>query len=358
MRQKIDQMRTLLRQRIEGLPPGYFALVMATGILAAAADEWGFHPLALTLFAIAALAHLILLLMNGIRVITVPRRVLADCADPRTCFGFFTVVAGGNVLASWLAVHHYPAIASWLWVGDTALGLVLANVFFTALVVRNTQPLPSSVNGTWLIAAVATHSVVIVAVDLAPWMRAFIPNVIFVAWLVWTCGLALYALILAFVWQRLLFSDVSPHDLTPPYWISMGAAAIGALAGTRLVATLGSSATESLQLLVPFTYGLTLLMWGWATWWIPQLIIFGVWRHVAHRQAIRYDSSLWGMVFPLGMYATVTAQIWSMTRWGVAATLSLVFLWIAGAAWLATFVGMVRSWLSALSRRRLYSNNS
>lgn len=349
-------MKKMLLQALEGLSPGYFALVMATGIVAAASEEWGLHTLGMTLFGVAGLAHVVLLIINGARALMVPQRVLADCTDPRTCFAFFTLVAGGNVLASWLAVHHYAAIASWLWALDGVLGLLLVYVVFTGLVIRNSQPISACVNGTWLIVVVAVHSIVIVGVDLSTSLREIIPNLTFVAWLLWACGMALYAFILSIVWQRLLFGEVSPDDLSPPYWISMGAAAIGALAGTRLLTAQEVGASHGVELLIPITYALTLFMWAWATWWIPQLLIFGVWRHVTHRRSVLYEPSLWGMVFPLGMYATVTAEIQEMTQWRPLATMSFLFLWLAVAAWVATFGGMVRSWLSHLARQNSRSD--
>lgn len=46
---------------------------------------------------------------------------------------------------------------------------------------------------------------------------------------------------------------------------------------------------------------MSLLLWAWATWWIPLLVIFGVWRHLVHCQPLRYHPMYWSLVFPLGM---------------------------------------------------------
>ena len=61
--------------------------------------------------------------------------------------------------------------------------------------------------------------------------------------------------------------------------------------------------------LLPFIKGFTLLFWATATWWIPMLLILGVWRHVYRRFPLRYDPLYWGAVFPLGMYTACTFRL-------------------------------------------------
>src|SRR5215211_6435053 len=49
--------------------------------------------------------------------------------------------------------------------------------------------------------------------------------------------------------------------------------------------------------LLPFLKGMTLLFWATATWWIPVLVILGIWRHLIRRFPFRYDPLYWGAVF-------------------------------------------------------------
>jgi hypothetical protein len=72
--------------------------------------------------------------------------------------------------------------------------------------------------------------------------------------------------------------------------------AISTLAGTMLL--IQSSRSPLLTDLAPFVKGMTLLFWSTATWWIPMLVILGVWRHGYRRFALRYDPLYWGAVFP------------------------------------------------------------
>jgi hypothetical protein len=36
------------------------------------------------------------------------------------------------------------------------------------------------------------------------------------------------------------------------------------------------------------------------------LIIFGVWRHIYRKHTVRYEPTMWSMVFVLGMYSAAT----------------------------------------------------
>jgi len=53
----------------------------------------------------------------------------------------------------------------------------------------------------------------------------------------------------------------------------------------------------------PFIDGVTLIMWAWATWWIPLLLLFGIWKHGICPVPLTYTPMFWSLVFPLGMYA-------------------------------------------------------
>ena len=115
---------------------------------------------------------------------------------------------------------------------------------------------------------------------LVPALAADAPDVpLFAALAFWLVGSMLYIWLIALIFHRILFLPLSPGDLTPPYWINMGAMAISTLAGVRLVAEAGRM--PLLTELLPFLKGMTLLFWATATWWIPILLALGAWRHLA-----------------------------------------------------------------------------
>src|SRR5205823_5307027 len=107
-------------------------------------------------------------------------------------------------------------------------------------------------------------------------------------------------LLITLIFYRFTFLGMPSDRLTPPYWINMGAVAITTLAGARLI--LASEGSHILADMLPFIKGFTLFFWSTGSWWIPLLVILGIWRHIYIRFPLRYDPQYWGLVFPLGMY--------------------------------------------------------
>jgi tellurite resistance protein TehA-like permease len=132
---------------------------------------------------------------------------------------------------------------------------------------------------------------------------------------------------------------MDPDQATPPYWINMGALAITTLAGAGLILAAGS--WDLLAELVPFLKGMTLLFWAFATWWIPLLILMGIWRHGVRRVRLRYDPQFWALVFPLGMYSVATTKMIAAVGLTFGGWIPIIAFWAAAVAWTITFVGMI-----------------
>jgi tellurite resistance protein TehA-like permease len=181
----------------------------------------------------------------------------------------------------------------------------------------------------------------VLACLLVPALAADTPDVpLFVALAFWLVGSMLYIWLIAFIFHRILFLPLTPGDLTPPYWINMGAMAISTLAGVRLVGEAGrmSLLTE----LLPFLKGMTLLFWATATWWIPILLALGAWRHLRQRVPLTYEHGYWAAVFPLGMYTVCTQNLIRVFGLPFLDPIATVFVWVALAAGGVTFVGFSR----------------
>src|SRR5207237_2886745 len=114
--------------------PGYFALVMATGIISIAAFQLSLKPVAWVLLVINVIAYVILWLLLLIRLIRFFPRVKADIMDHARGPGFFTVVAGTCVLGSELVIvlGKYRAAAI-LWIVGLLLWVLIMYTFLAAV---------------------------------------------------------------------------------------------------------------------------------------------------------------------------------------------------------------------------------
>src|SRR3546814_14213324 len=77
----------------------------------------------------------------------------------------------------------------------------------------------------------------------------------FFALSMWLWGGMLYIWMMSLIFYRYAFFTFEPGDLSPPYWINMGAMAISALAGALLIANVAHA--PFLLSLQPFIKGFT-----------------------------------------------------------------------------------------------------
>ena len=327
---------------VASLFPGSFALVMATGIVSVGAFQQGFETLARALLAVNVAAYVVLWVLTIVRLVRFPGRVLDDVSAHQRGAGFLTMVAGTNVLGSQVALFTSSAgIALGMWIAGLVLWIVLTYWFLTAVTVRAEKPpLEAGIGGAWLLLVVSTESIGVLGALLAPSVGAT-EGLLLVSILAHLVGLMLYLVVIGLIFYRWTFLPLSGDQVTPPYWINMGALAITALAGSNLVSAAGS--WPVLERLVPFLTGTTLLAWGFATWWIPLLLAIGVWRHGVQRVPIRYDPQYWSLVFPLGMYSASTFRLEVALNVGLPSAIASTAFWVALAAWVVTALGMASS---------------
>jgi tellurite resistance protein TehA-like permease len=339
--------QTLWEEGIKSLNPAYFALVMATGIVSLASRLWGMPSIAVGLFGLNIGLFFILWALTTLRLIRFPREVWSDLTDHKRGVGFFTTIAANCVLGTQcllIAEWRTPSIA--LWSLGILLWCILTYTVFTSFTVKAVKPtLPEGLHGGWLVSVVAAQSIAVLGALLGPGFGSDQERVLFFALTMWLGGGMLYLWIISLIFYRYSFFPMSPADLSPPYWINMGAMAISTLAGATLLAAADNS--PLLTQLLPFLKGLVLVCWATATWWIPMLIILGVWRHVYRRFRLTYDPLYWGAVFPLGMYAVCTFRLSQVMDLPFLMPVSQAFLYVALAAWLVTFSGLLYSLLAA-----------
>ncbi|MFD8463084.1 tellurite resistance/C4-dicarboxylate transporter family protein [Streptomyces antimycoticus] len=329
----------------EDLSPGAFAFVMATGIVSTALAERGASASSAVLLWIAAVGYVVLWAGYLWRTAFRWQRVRTDLAGPRG-FAFLTLVAASDVLAGRLALDGHYGTATALAVIGVAGWLVLGYGVPLLLVCSVRGLSLRQVNGTWFIWVVGTQTVAVVTAALVPHTGSRALGVLASA--CWAVGLLQYLLVAALALARLLLEPVEPTELTPPYWVFMGAAAISVLAGARLLRLPPADA------LLPgaFVLGVSAVVWSFCTWLIPLLLAMGVWRHVLHRVPLRYETSLWSMVFPIGMYGVATRELGEAAGWGWMTATGMGEAWAGLAVWAVVFAGMLAAPVTAFRHSR------
>jgi tellurite resistance protein TehA-like permease len=341
-------MMARLRSSVEVLHPAYFAMVMATGVVAIAANWFRLRWIAVPLGILNVGAFIVLTLMTLTRVLFYPGSFLRDLTDHTRGVGFFTIVAATGVLGTqFILIFGQYKSAAVLWFASIILWVGFTYAIFTSFTIKEQKPtLADGINGGWLLAVVATQAVANLGTWLLPGLTGYTEPILFFSLALWLCGGMLYIWMISLIFYRYTFFRFLPSDLMPPYWINMGAMAISTLVGANLVKHAGMA--PFMEGFVPFLKGFTVLFWATATWWIPMLFILALWRHGYKKFKFAYNPLYWGAVFPLGMYTVATLRLSEAMRLPFLSTVSEVFIYFAVTAWLLTFAGLVGSLASFL----------
>lgn len=336
------------------MSPAYFGLVMATGIVSLSAFMMAYQTLAFILFYLNITQYVVLCALYVLRAWRYPARFFGDLVSHPSGPGYFTTVAGTGILASqFMILRDNVAMGIALWLFAVLLWICLTYAIFTAFTVKKEKPtLDKGINGGWLLAVVATQALSVSSAILAAHIgQPYRLELNLIALSMWLWGGMLYIWMMSLIFYRYTFFHFSPGDLAPPYWINMGAMAISTLAGSLLI--LNAPHAPYLTSLLPFLKGFTILYWATGTWWIPMLLLLGIWRYGYERYPFEYDPLYWGAVFPLGMYAASTWQMDRAMDFGFLAGLPRAFFYIALAAWIITFAGMARMLAYRIMYRRV-----
>ncbi len=335
-----------LAHAVETLHPAYFALVMATGIVAISAFFEGLRVIAVGLSWFNAVAFIILCVAYLLRLVFYPRSIIQDVPNFQRGPDFFTLVAGLNVAGSQaIIIFGNNNVALALWLASIPVWLFFTYAILFAFTVKECKPsLGEGINGGWLLLVVATQAISYLGTLLSARLPAQERNIVFFTFCMWLCGGMFCIWLSSLIFYRDMFFHFSPADLRPTFWINMGAMAISTVAGAALVKSL--RVAPFLVGMVPFLKVFIVFYWVTATFWIPMLLILEFWRHVLNKFKFAYNPLYWGAVFPLGMYAASTHSLVDMLNLPILVWVQRIFVYAALVAWAATLFGLVRALIS------------
>lgn len=273
--------------------PDAFAAVMATGIVSIAAADHRCDGISdvLAVISVALLAVLTVLAIVRLR---------PDFDDLDAPVQLLTFVAACAVVGTRLAWWPLGVVGllGWLLLLPIALRVMWRNRW---------TGLRDRARGGWELAGVASSGLAIVAADVGLVAGAIGLLVL---------GICLYCAMTGLVLWRAVHAPSAADLCAPDAWILMGGAAIATLAGDHI----DKAGFADIR-------PVTIVTWIVASAWIPVLAAATVRMRVGN---------WWAAVFPLGMYSSATFATAVETGWHPLTTISLVFFWIALAAWLLT----------------------
>ncbi|MFE6734331.1 tellurite resistance/C4-dicarboxylate transporter family protein [Microbacterium sp. NPDC057650] len=327
-----------IRDAVAHLAPGYFALVMGTGIISVGLHDAGWEPLSDILMWIAVVAYAVLWVLYIWRASSFRRELVADLRDPSKAFGFFTIIAGTDVLAVRLSMAGLTVVSLWMLLFAVLLWFVFGYALpWQVLLTRDGKPVLARTNGSWFIWAVASQSVAVAVAQLQPVFDAG-PWAGMLAVLAWSVGVSLYVAVAILVLLRIVHFGITPREFDPTFWVTMGALAIAVVAGSGVVGMVNSPMVDAVRPLVTATVA---VFWTFCAWLIPALVGAGIWRHVVHRVPLRYEPTLWSMVFPVGMFSVASILVGRVDDLPAVEQIGLIGVAVAVVVWAIVFTGML-----------------
>jgi tellurite resistance protein TehA-like permease len=314
---------------------------MATGIISIGMGLLGNHVLADALFFFAVSAWLTLIVLSLLRLLRFSTQLRDELLNPRMVFSYFTLVAATDIVGMLLLDRGYASFAIACWIIAFGAWCSLLYLAFSVLTFLSHEHNVNIVHGGWLITIVGTQSLVLLGSRIAPILGPYAGYMMVEVHMLWGLGLIFYGIFVTLFCYRIFFLDLDPKDISPLLWVIMGASAISASAGTGLMTA--NPYLPFLQAQRPFIDGVSMMLWAWATWWLPMLVLFSIWKHVIRKIPLRYEPILWSFVFPLGMYAVASARLGLAAEFPPLQWISEIMIWVAFSAWLLVLSGLARN---------------
>jgi tellurite resistance protein TehA-like permease len=175
---------------------------------------------------------------------------------------------------------------------------------------------------------VATEGLAILAAKIAALDE--VPPLHAAATALWILGGIAYVVVGALLIRRAAEPDFGVGNVTPDWWIVMGAPAIWCAAA---VAVTGAQ---------PGTVGAAAAVVAWGLASVMLVLIAGADALRARRLGVRFTPERWTMVFPLGMYCVASWALGHALGADWLSELGRAWLAVAAVAWAAVAYGELR----------------
>jgi tellurite resistance protein TehA-like permease len=303
-----------------GQPPAAGSAVMATGIVSVGLHQVGADFLSAVMLGLAALVWVALAGHFARRLLFERRRWTAESQTPAALTG----VAGTTVLGVRISLEG--------WQPPAVVLLIIAALLWPLLLWSVLRHLRHRMPGAVFLICVATQGLATLSTVLAAALPArwLLPP----ALVLFVLGLLLYLDALAHFDVKAIRSGAGDH------WVAGGALAISAVACAKL--TEAKSWTGALHSTLRVT-SLVLLALAW-TWYVVLATAEIRWPR------FRYDVRRWATIFPMGMTGVATLEVAKASGWSWLTGPGRTLVWIAAAAWLLVFSGLLREAAGRLRR--------
>lgn len=312
--------------RFHGRPwAGAFNVVMATTVVSIAARNVGLEALSVVLLWVAVAAFVSLAALD-LWLARHPLVLVRRAAQPGQGFHALGFVADQTVLG--VRIVGSGTVGLTIATVLLACGWVLWVLILAAVAVEHGRGGGRKPRGEWLLTVVATEGLAILSARIADHHHA--PALHAGATVLWIVGGVAYGVVGALLVRRATQPDFGVGNVTPDWWIVMGAPAIWCVAAIAVTGahpgTLGAAAA--------------VIAWGVAT---AMLIVIAAADAVrAHRLGVRFTPERWTMVFPLGMYSVASWELGRSLHAGWLTEVGKASLAVALAAWAAVAYGELR----------------
>src|SRR5438128_1750877 len=134
---------SILKNAIQRLSPSYFALVMATGIVATSSHMQHYAAVSNALFWINNIAFVFLLVLFVLRLLLFWPDLLADLSSHAKGAGFLTLVAGSCILGtSYAQAKSSYGPATVLWYFGLVMWLIFIFSFLSSVILKREKASP------------------------------------------------------------------------------------------------------------------------------------------------------------------------------------------------------------------------